>query len=106
MSFLSSINPFGSKDKTATTMGKNFRQWTTAQDGLDNLKLEEVGLPEVKDGEVLVKISAVSLNYRDTEGKCLIYCHFVLTRVIRAYHVSQLSVGHTATTSPSPKPAP
>lgn len=65
MTFLSSINPFGSK---ASNMGKSFKQWTTGQDGIDKLKLEEAGMPEVNDGEVLVKIAAVSLNYRDTEG--------------------------------------
>uniref|UniRef100_A0A8H7NE53 Enoyl reductase (ER) domain-containing protein n=1 Tax=Bionectria ochroleuca TaxID=29856 RepID=A0A8H7NE53_BIOOC len=43
------------------------RQWTTKQDGLDNLELGETAIPEPKDGEVLVKIKAVSLNYRDTE---------------------------------------
>ncbi|CAH0045387.1 unnamed protein product [Clonostachys solani] len=43
------------------------RQWTTKQDGLDNLELGETNIPEPKDGEVLVKIKAVSLNYRDTE---------------------------------------
>lgn len=69
MRILSSLNPFGSyKTETVDMTGKNFKQWTTAQDGVDKLKMEEVGVPEVKDGEVLVKIAAVSLNYRDTEG--------------------------------------
>ena len=45
------------------------RQWVTNQDGLDKLKLQEVDTPVVKDGEVLVRIKAVSLNYRDTEGE-------------------------------------
>lgn len=44
------------------------KQWTTAQNGLDSLKMEEVDVTKPKDGEVLVKINAVSLNYRDTEG--------------------------------------
>jgi hypothetical protein len=44
------------------------KQWTTGLDGLENLQLREAELPSLKDGEVLVKISAVSLNYRDTEG--------------------------------------
>lgn len=44
------------------------KQWTTGQDGLENLKMREADLPSLKEGEVLVKISAVSLNYRDTEG--------------------------------------
>lgn len=44
------------------------KQWTTALDGLDKLELGEVDMPTVRDGEVLVKIHAVSMNYRDTEG--------------------------------------
>ncbi|KAI5456563.1 hypothetical protein BGZ63DRAFT_395785 [Mariannaea sp. PMI_226] len=43
------------------------KQWTTAFDGIDKLALEEVELPQPKDGEVLVKVLAVSLNYRDVE---------------------------------------
>ncbi|CAK4028771.1 Zinc-type alcohol dehydrogenase [Lecanosticta acicola] len=42
--------------------------WTTKQDGLDKLKFTTAEKPQPKDGEVLVKINAVSLNYRDTEG--------------------------------------
>lgn len=46
------------------------KQWTTKQDGLDKLKLvHDAPEPvELKDGEVLVKINQVALNYRDTEG--------------------------------------
>lgn len=47
---------------------QSFKQWTTAQDGLDKLKLADAKVAAPKDGEVLVKINAVSLNYRDTEG--------------------------------------
>ncbi|KAK5074200.1 hypothetical protein LTR64_006655 [Lithohypha guttulata] len=46
------------------------RQWTTDQKGIKNIKLEEVKTPsesDLKEGEVLVKITCVSLNYRDTE---------------------------------------
>ena len=50
-----------------------FKQWTTAQDGLDKLTLGDAKLPSPKDGEVLVKIRAVSLNYRDTEGVCALH---------------------------------
>ncbi|KAJ3563535.1 hypothetical protein NPX13_g8161 [Xylaria arbuscula] len=45
------------------------KQWVTNQDGLDKLRLIEVTEPtELKEGEVLVEIHSVSLNYRDTEG--------------------------------------
>lgn len=33
--------------------------------GLENLRLEEVSTPVPQAGELLVKVSAVSLNYRD-----------------------------------------
>lgn len=46
------------------------KQWISTQDSLKNLTLEEVAVPEPNEGEVLVKISAVSLNFRDTEGCC------------------------------------
>lgn len=46
----------------------NIRQWVTSQNGLDKLKFETAEMPVPKDNEVLVKIIAVSLNYRDTEG--------------------------------------
>lgn len=44
------------------------KQWTTVQDGLEKLEFTEGDVPTPKDGEVLVRINAVSLNYRDTEG--------------------------------------
>ena len=44
------------------------KQWVTTQTGLDDLKQEEVPVPNPKEEEVLVKINTVSLNYRDTEG--------------------------------------
>nr|OQO27775.1 hypothetical protein B0A51_05833 [Rachicladosporium sp. CCFEE 5018] len=51
------------------------RQWVTAQDGLENLKLETTSYAEPADGEVLVKINCVSLNYRDTEVCMGLYGH-------------------------------
>lgn len=44
------------------------KQWTTDQNGLDKLQPTEANVPKPKDGEVLVKVLAVALNYRDTEG--------------------------------------
>ncbi|KAI0548025.1 putative alcohol dehydrogenase [Xylaria curta] len=44
------------------------KQWTTLMDGIDNLKLEISPDPvELKEDEVLVKISCVSLNNRDLQ---------------------------------------
>lgn len=69
-SFISSLMPFGRSDALVTTaLPKTNRQWTTAQDGLDKMTLGEGVVVEPKDGEVLVKIHAVALNYRDTEGE-------------------------------------
>lgn len=45
------------------------KQWISNQNGLDKLQLVDAAEPgELKDGEVLVKVNRVSLNYRDTEG--------------------------------------
>jgi NADPH:quinone reductase-like Zn-dependent oxidoreductase len=48
---------------------EKMKQWTTALDGVDKLQMNEVDVPSPGDGEVLVKIHAVSLNYRDNEGE-------------------------------------
>jgi hypothetical protein len=45
-------------------------QWETAQDGLDKLTRSRAPIPQPGKNEVLVQISCVSLNYRDTEGTC------------------------------------
>ena len=44
------------------------RKCETDQNGLDNLRLTTGPMPEISEEHVLVKINAVSLNYRDTEG--------------------------------------
>ncbi|CAJ2500748.1 Uu.00g036010.m01.CDS01 [Anthostomella pinea] len=55
---------------------KKMKQWISTQDGLDNLKLVDVPEPsDPKDGEVLVKTSRVSLNFRDTEVCMGVYGH-------------------------------
>ena len=41
------------------------KAWLLNDFGLDNLALGEVDTPTPKAGELLVKIGAVSLNYRD-----------------------------------------
>lgn len=43
------------------------KQWTITgtQKGFDDLKFEEVKVPAVGEYEVLVKLGATSLNYRD-----------------------------------------
>lgn len=51
------------------------KQWTTSQNGLDNLTLTTAPLPKPGSNEVLVKISAVSINYRDTEVVMGLYNH-------------------------------
>jgi hypothetical protein len=49
-------------------LSSQMKQWVTMQDGAQNLTQETVMMPQAGKGEVLVKISTVSLNYRDTEG--------------------------------------
>jgi len=41
------------------------KAFTTLGDGIDGLKLNELPVPEPKAGEILVKMTAASLNYRD-----------------------------------------
>ena len=48
---------------------QRIKQWLTDQNGLDKLRLEETDCPTPGQDEVLVKVQAVSLNYRDTEGE-------------------------------------
>ncbi|KAF5027440.1 hypothetical protein F66182_461 [Fusarium sp. NRRL 66182] len=65
-SFISSYL-FGTSETGNMALPETNKQWTTGQDGLDKLQFGEGKVPEPKDGEVLVKIHAVGLNYRDTE---------------------------------------
>lgn len=43
------------------------KQWTISdtKNGFDDLKLEDVAIPQVGETEVLVKLHAASLNFRD-----------------------------------------
>ncbi|KAK3951515.1 hypothetical protein QBC32DRAFT_262156 [Pseudoneurospora amorphoporcata] len=49
------------------TQTKENQQWHTLEDGFDNLTRGTAPIPTPGQDEVLVKIKAVSLNYRDTE---------------------------------------
>jgi NADPH:quinone reductase-like Zn-dependent oxidoreductase len=55
------------------------KQWITSQDGLDSLTLTNTPVPSPGPNEVLVKISAVSINYRDTEVVMGLYNHHKTT---------------------------
>lgn len=50
-------------------MADQNRQWKTRQDGLDKVFQTTSPVPQPGDGQVLVRIKTVSLNYRDTEGR-------------------------------------
>ncbi|TCL05013.1 zinc-dependent alcohol dehydrogenase family protein [Sodalis ligni] len=41
------------------------KAWLLKDFGMENLQLEEIPTPEPKTGELLIKVGAVSLNYRD-----------------------------------------
>ncbi|TQV94327.1 hypothetical protein V2A60_002637 [Cordyceps javanica] len=84
------------------------KQWTTAMDGVDKLKLAEADLPTPGDGEVLVRIHTVSLNYRDVEvcegvfnhfstqaqtGQSLVPCSDMCGTVVDVSHSSSRSTG-------------
>ncbi|KAM0270410.1 hypothetical protein ACHAQH_009468 [Verticillium albo-atrum] len=51
------------------------QKWQTQLDGFDKLSRASGDMPKPGKGEVLVKISAVSLNYRDTEVIMGLYNH-------------------------------
>ncbi|KAI3397631.1 hypothetical protein diail_10502 [Diaporthe ilicicola] len=56
-------------------MAEQNRKWQTRQDGLDKVFQTSVAVPSPGAGEVLVRIKAVSLNYRDTEVAMGLYGH-------------------------------
>jgi hypothetical protein len=51
---------------------QKIRQWQTDQDGLDKLRIGETECPKPGENEVLVEVHAVSLNFRDQEGTCVL----------------------------------
>ncbi|MFF3332944.1 NAD(P)-dependent alcohol dehydrogenase [Streptomyces sp. NPDC002888] len=58
-------SPAGVFAPTAAGVPDRMRAWTTRGDGIDRLTSASVPIPVPGPTEVLVKISAVSLNYRD-----------------------------------------
>lgn len=50
-----------------TTMSRKTRQYQTSLDGIDNLRLETAVVEPPQGKQILVKIKAVSLNYKDAE---------------------------------------
>lgn len=46
----------------------SIQQWVTPLEGLDSLRQTEAPMASPGQGEVLVEVHAVSLNYRDVEG--------------------------------------
>lgn len=47
------------------TISKTMQRWTMSAVGRDNLTLSTAAIPEPGPGEVLVRVNAISLNYRD-----------------------------------------
>lgn len=71
------------------------KQWVTKQDGIKNLEQETVSLPKLGDGEVLVKVLAISLNYRDTEGRYMIQILFYLKSLaVRQFDAASCNEPH------------
>lgn len=78
------------KTDNISTMAEQNRQWQTRQDGLDKVFQTSAPIPNAGEGEVLVRIKTVSLNYRDTEGKF----SFPRLPLCRVSHV-RANTGHT-----------
>ncbi|KAI1811294.1 hypothetical protein GGS20DRAFT_579170 [Poronia punctata] len=76
---MSIIPPLGARNRRARRpVAFVMKQWVSNQDGLDKLRLVDVPEPDIsalKEGEVLVKIYCVSLNFRDTEVCMGLYGH-------------------------------
>ncbi len=61
------------------------KQWVTDLSGIANLRQETAAMPEPQTDEVLVKINAVSLNFRDVEGQCR------MSDILCSHHNSDLA---------------
>lgn len=79
------------------------KQWTTQQNGLDALHLSTAPLPVPGAGEVLVKINAVAINYRDTEVIMGLYNHHSTTGGPASSLVPCSDMSGTIITSNSPR---
>ncbi|KAK5941226.1 hypothetical protein PMZ80_006503 [Knufia obscura] len=51
----------------ASAQDPTMKQWTTDYTGLASLKQDTVPVPDPREGQVLIKVNAVSLNFRDVE---------------------------------------
>ncbi|KAF2260556.1 hypothetical protein CC78DRAFT_555522 [Lojkania enalia] len=54
---------------------RRIRRWVTGQDGIEDLRVEDIDCGIPGEHEVLVEVWAVSLNYRDTEVCMGVYTH-------------------------------
>jgi NADPH:quinone reductase-like Zn-dependent oxidoreductase len=79
------------------------KQWLTSQTGISNLTLSRAPLPVPGPNEVLVKINAVALNYRDTEVIMGLYNHHSTTGAAAATIVPCSDMCGTIVSSNSPK---
>jgi NADPH:quinone reductase-like Zn-dependent oxidoreductase len=59
------MNPMTRNTATPTVTTVTMRQWLTAGDGIGELRMTSVPVPEPAPHEVLIRIEALSLNYRD-----------------------------------------
>ena len=78
---------------------KSMKQWVVRDKGsFDSLKLEEAPIPKVGEHDVLVKIHAVSLNYRDLMVATVSIAHMLLLP-LKAPDLTLLQSGRDSTIS-------
>ena len=59
------MDPMTRNTATPTVTAVTMRQWLTAGDGIGELRMTSVPVPAPAPHEVLIRIEALSLNYRD-----------------------------------------
>ncbi|KAG9240264.1 hypothetical protein BJ878DRAFT_304344 [Calycina marina] len=84
------------------SLPETIQQWETSQDGIENLKQTTAPLPWPGKNEVLVMISALAINYRDTEVIMGLYKHHKTTGEPTASMVPCSDMCGTVTASNSP----